>query len=327
MPARLPPLSLLHGDDEFAIAEHLADLKRRLGPPENVALNTTEFDARFLKLAEMRAASDAMPFLAAQRLVVVNNMVGKGGAITNRQFIDDLLQYLPSLPPFTALVLVATGALPNNSRLLKGVRETPGGEVLKFAVPEGGELIQWILGRAAAGGGEFAVDGAQALAMAAGDDPRMLAQEIDKLLAYVKWSRPVRGEDVERLTPAASHANIFNLVDSLGRREGRRAIAELHRLLDQPGQEPLSIFAMIVRQFRLLLLAREMLDNGSRANEIASRLKLHPYVADKIAVQSRRYSLAQLEQVYSRLLALDLAMKSGADQVMTLDLLVAGLTN
>ena len=140
------------------------------------------------------------------------------------------------------------------------------------------------------------------------------------------WSRPVRGEDVEHLTPAASHANIFKLVDALGQRQGRVAMTELLHLLDQPGQDPFSIFAMIIRQFRLLLLARELQDEGAHIPEIASGLEVQHFVAEKIAAQASRYTINQLEHIYTRLLELDIAMKSGADQLVTLDTLVAGLT-
>jgi DNA polymerase III delta subunit len=46
-------------------------------------------------------------------------------------------------------------------------------------------------------------------------------------------------------------------VDALGKREGKRAAHELHHLLDQ-GENPLGLLAMIVRQYRLLILVKEL---------------------------------------------------------------------
>lgn len=322
----LPNVALLYGDDDFAIAEHLAALAARLGAPDNAGLNLDEFDARRTGIGDLRAVCDTMPFLTPQRMAVVTHLENSSGALIDRPVIKDLIAYVPAVPEFTSLVLVVNGKLRDNNKLLKTVGEHPEGEVRRFDIPTGSELIAWIQSRAAAQGGEFDRDGAHALALAAGDEPRLAAHEIDKLLAYVNWSRPVRGEDVEQLTPAASHANIFNLVDALGQRRGRTAMRELRRLLDQPGQEPFSIFAMIVRQFRLLLSAKEMVAQGCRAPEIASVLGVRPFVADKLISQSRRYSAEHLERVYARLLELDVEMKSGADHLATLDMLVVGLT-
>ena len=101
---------------------------------------------------------------------------------------------------------------------------------------------------------------------------------------------------------------------------------ELDKLLSQPGQEPLSIFAMIVRQFRLLLQAKELVETRTPGNQMASQLKVPAFVADKLVQQSQRYSSAQLYQIYQHLLELDIAMKSGSDPATTLDRLVASLT-
>jgi DNA polymerase III delta subunit len=40
-------------------------------------------------------------------------------------------------------------------------------------------------------------------------------------------------------------------------------------------------------------------------------LKMHPYVADKLLIQARRFSLPDLEAEYHRLLDLDEAIKTG----------------
>jgi DNA polymerase-3 subunit delta len=86
--------------------------------------------------------------------------------------------------------------------------------------------------------------------------------------------------------------------------------------------------AMIVRQFRLLLLAREILDQGGLAKEVRSRLKLRTdFEAGKITEQARGFSLPTLEGVYRSLLDIDEAIKSGRiEDEVALDGMVAGFT-
>jgi DNA polymerase-3 subunit delta len=122
-----------------------------------------------------------------------------------------------------------------------------------------------------------------------------------------------------------SETDIFALVDALGNRDGQTAAAKFHQLLEnQDGQ---SIFPMIVRQFRLLLLCKELLESGVSETEAARILQLHPFVARKIYSQARQFNLPVLEEVYHSLLAIDAATKLGeVDPDVNLELWMAGLT-
>ena len=119
---------------------------------------------------------------------------------------------------------------------------------------------------------------------------------------------------------------IFNMVDALGQRNAQNAALYLHRLLDT-GEHPLSIFGMVVRQFRLLIQTRWLIDQRQTAPKITDRLKLHPYVAQKLYSQALRFTPPQLRAAYALLLETDLAIKTGGIEAETsLDLLVAKLT-
>ena len=84
------------------------------------------------------------------------------------------------------------------------------------------------------------------------------------------------------------------------------------RLRDE--QDAFSIFGMVVRQFRLLLLAREVLENHGN---VQKELKLHSFVAQKVMAQARKFSLESLENIYRHLLKVDEDAKTGQ---MLLDL-------
>jgi DNA polymerase III delta subunit len=54
-----------------------------------------------------------------------------------------------------------------------------------------------------------------------------------------------------------------------------------------------------------------MLDGGKGDKDIARQFGIHPYRAEKLAAQARRFSLGALERVYRRLLVLDEEIKTG----------------
>lgn len=156
-------------------------------------------------------------------------------------------------------------------------------------------------------------------------DLRLLDGEIAKLVTYAGPGRAVTPQDVAQLVPYVQQAVVFDLVDALGRREGRQAAILLHRLLDA-GENPMGILAMVVRQFRLIILVKDLAGRGENPASIAQTLGIHPFVARKLHTQSANFTLAQLERIYRYLLDLDVAIKTGDMTPETaLDLLVAGL--
>ena len=101
----------------------------------------------------------------------------------------------------------------------------------------------------------------------------------------------------------------------------------LRRLLEDG--DPLPLFGMIVRQFRLLIQVRELLDEnpGLSIDEMASEIGVHPFPIKKITPQAKLFNLPQLKRIFHQLSELDQAIKTGRlDDELALDLLIASLT-
>jgi DNA polymerase III subunit delta len=332
-----PSFYLLHGPDEFASAEYVAGLKEKMGDPSMASLNTTVFDGRTATLPELRSVCDTMPFLTKRRLVLVDGwltkLLSKGegdeadGApapASVKELLAALVAYLPELPETTALVFVEKRTLPASHAVLKAAVGKPWAFIKLFDTPKGPELANWIEKRAKAEGGSFAREAAQALG-AVEDDPRALGNEITKLLTYVNFARPVTVADVEALSPVGGETKIFDMVDAIGQRRAQVATRELHKLLEK--EDPLYVLGMIVRQYRLILQARELLDASQTENAVAQTLGLHPFPAGKICAQAKNMSLPVLEHIYHRLLDYDTDIKTGrTDPVSALEALVVSLT-
>ena len=318
-----PVVYLLHGEDEFAINQFISGLEDRLGDPGIATLNTSRLDGRNLSMDDLTTAVSAMPILAPRRLVVISRPLAALGSQPGREKFSQILN---RTPPSTALVLAEYKTLPGNHWLLAWARDAGSRAFIRlFSLRKGAEMSKWIQDQARAAGGSFTPQAAALLASLIGEDTRLAHQETHKLVAYVNYGRPVEPEDVEELTVSAIQGDIFVLVDALGNQDGRRAMGMLQRVLEV--QDTLSVFGMVVRQFRLLLLAREVLDAGGNERDVARLVKIHPYVAGKITAQGRHFSIQTLEAVYHRLLDIDEAVKTGRmDGGLALDTLVAAFT-
>jgi len=323
-----PVVYLLHGEDEFKISQFLSEMEAKLGDPAIASMNITYLDGGSLNIEELPASANAMPFLTKRRLVVIDNPLGRLKSPADRDRFKDILEKIPAS---TALVLVVPRTLKTDSDrthwLVKWAQQNPERVFMRtFLLPKGGMMARRIQDQAQQAGGTFSPQAAGLLASLVDGDPRLADQEIQKLLAYVNYNRPVETDDVETLTVNVGQANIFALVDALGNRDGRKAIGMLQRLKEQ--QDPFSIFGMVVRQFRLLLLTREMLDNGDSKGDIMKGLRVPSFVTDKLIFQARRFTLPALESIYHHLLEIDEGIKTGkipAD--LALDTLVAALTD
>jgi len=312
---------IFHGDDVYSQKETLADLTAKLGDPSLLELNTTHFEGP-VDFGHLRQACDSVPFLAKRRIVVVEDALSQSAG---RSFIDALVDYLPDLPESTRLFFLESQSLPGNHRLLKLASKAENGYVKAFNRPEGRSLDRWVQERVAEHGGSISPHAVHTLVSSAGNDLTLLANEIEKLVLFKQDDGAIEAEDVSRLCPYAAEASIFDLVDALGNRSGKQAATLLQKKL-QEGADPFYLFAMIVRQFRLLIQTKELAEDGRRPPAIADALHIHSFVAGKMYKQSQRFTLFQLEQIYAHLLETDVKVKTGqADMVTSLNLLVAAL--
>ena len=142
-----------------------------------------------------------------------------------------------------------------------------------------------------------------------------------------KWLIETYQAEVIAFAADVGQGDIFVLVDALGNRDGRKALGMLHRLLEY--QEYYTLFGMVVRQFRMILLTRDLLDHGGGNDEITRGLKLYnrPWLAGKYIAQARRFTPHDLRRIYRRLLEVDEAVKSSQmTGDLALETLAASLT-
>jgi DNA polymerase III subunit delta len=334
-----PTVYILHGDDREEIETRLHDFIARMGEPDMAEMNISRLDGKTSSLNDLRSAALAIPFLTERRLVIVEDALSPYSGQDKKLVRKDFLELMESLPQTTALVLV----IPDSRRYRKGAYEwetlkdkhwlidwaqkhSQQTFVMDCALPTDAEMVSWVKAKVTELGGSFTPPAVSILVDYVGNNTQRAAQEITKLLTYVNFDRPVDDNDVQQLTAQEQQANIFDMVDAIGDRNAQTALKTLHILLEE--SDVLPLFGMIVRQFRLLLQARELLDSGDSPDTIARTLKQHPYVAQKITRQAHHFDLPTLESIYHQLLKIDVDGKAGRMDVgLALDVLIAYLAS
>lgn len=297
----------------------LAQQMAKWGDLQLLALNTTLLEGKTLTLLALQTACQRVPFLAPYCVVQVENWLANK---PSADLTKTILAYLPNLPPTTQLIFLENQTVREGHALHKLATSEAQGQVQLFQLPKGAQLEGWIRQQVQQRQSQIAPAAVQWLAVNVGNDLPALENEIEKLTLYA----PKIGlEEVQKLSPYSATSNIFDLVDALGQRRSQRAGQLLQKQIEEGG-DPFYLFAMFVRQFRLLLQIRDCLDRREPSADLPKLLGVHPFVAQKLSQQAQRFTLQQLGQIYRQLLEIDLAVKSGkTDMETALTVLVAQL--
>ncbi|HSL45789.1 MAG TPA: DNA polymerase III subunit delta [Anaerolineales bacterium] len=308
-------LYFLYGNDEFAITRKLKEFESDFTDPTSADLNTARLDARSTSEDDLNNAVNAMPFLAKRRLVLLQNLSSKyNNPSTRKKF----LEFIEKTPETTRLVMYESVEPKEAEKhwLVKWAEKNNKLIQTKaFMLPRLKDMAGWIVNETKNQGGKIEPRAAEMLKDMVGVDTRQAGMEIAKLLAYANWARPITVQDVEAVCIVTSQQSVFDFVDALANGNGKSAQHLLHRLLES--EDEFSLWGMVVRQFRLLIQAREILDGRGNHNDVARALGVHPFVAEKAAQQAGRFSIESLEYIYRKLLTIDEGVKTSQ---MTLDL-------
>lgn len=326
---------ILFGADDYSLKSRLAELKKGWGDVESLGMNTTLFEARHLTPGQLINACNSIPFMAANRLVIVDGLLGlferkkesppssKKPARSDKSEFGEweaLVQYILGLPPSTQLVLI-DGNVSKSNLLFKKL--APLSQVQEFPALKGAAVQQWIQSRVAGYGGKISPQAVKLLADLAGDNLWVLANELEKLYLYA-GGRCIEEKDVLEITGYEREASVFAMVDAVVERRTSAAIQLLHQLL-AGGSPPPYLLVMITRQIRMIVQSKDLIAQRVSPEEIRGELGLSPsYRMDRLIKQASGYSMPRLVDIYGKLMETDQAIKTGKWKGdLALDLLIA----
>src|SRR4051812_32855872 len=342
---------VLWGTDRFTRDEQVRGLKRRMLSEPCGEYNLSILTGDTVKVSDVRAVADALPFMGDRRLVVVEGLLGRiagtakpsarrgrtsrAGTSTAKKATSkakapasddsapehtplmELTALLHELPESTALVLVEDQIDP---ALVESWLPKARAHIKGYDRPRPADLGRWIERRSKHHGGRIDAAAIRQLSQLAPDDLGLLDAELLKLITYAD-GRAVTLDDVTLLS-ASPEVTIFALLDAVGQNQRGPALTHLRQLF-QRGERSEAIIPQIAGSLRRLIMARELLDQGVRGGALAGKLGVHPFAAEKTERQARQYRVEQLEAALRLLLRTDQAIKTGeAEPELALELFI-----
>lgn len=326
---------VLQGDDALSIQEFIKNLIKKVDSGAFAEMNSVRLDGRAVQRSELANHINTLPMGGEKHLVIVDYALELLKAKADQEWLAEAAK---TFPETSMLVLVIPDSQKYKSGemvwlaagkghwLRKALKESGNAlEWIEKPLPSLREMPEWILQEAILQGAKIDRSAAAELANLVGNDLFQARQEIGKALSYCGKDETITRETVRLLCSQSREEEIFDMVDAVGQRDARKALGLLRALMqDQPIQY---IFTMLVRQVRLLIIVKEVMDRNGGEKDVISACGIAPFIARKLMDQGRRFSMQELEAIFRRLDCMDETSKTGTATLdVDLELLVAELS-
>jgi DNA polymerase-3 subunit delta len=301
--AGLRSIYLILGPEQYQCRQALSLLKKKALTPESCAFDYSEFCAGEDSIDEIIKSANTYPMLSPKRVALVNS--------TEKLKDSEQDKLLDSLKNFSSrgLLILLADDLDHRKKLYRTIRET--GCVAEFARLKGVALERWASAFIQREGRQISSAGMKKILDLTGADLQSLSAELEKLFIFAGKQKNVPDAAIDDLVRSSRQHKIFELLDAMSARNRDGALRVLEHLLSA-GESPIGIVAMMARQCRQLMVARDYLAQRMDAREIAAKLQVLPFLADKFMRQVRSADPLALKRTYIRLAEIDLRLKSSS---------------
>jgi DNA polymerase III subunit delta len=296
----LAPVVFLWGEESWLVDETIGRIEAIALAPEAREFNREVFYGDEAAAQAIVTAAQTLPWLGMRRLVLV-----RGVDALPRAADPPLVAYCKQPSPSTCLIFTAQRAEASRP-LFAFLLRLPW--AVRFRRLLERELSAWIEQRVAAKGCRISAAAAAALQEAVGNDLRLLANEIDKLVTFVGAEHTIEVESLTALTEDVREISVFELARllSVGNlAEALRAWGKFASSGEYPG---LALGAMIhhVRQLWRIKLAQH---TGIPPERLARELNIPTFTVRRLSAQAATIETERLRQWLEALLEADQTVK------------------
>lgn len=320
-------LYLISGSEQFLIQEARTQIVTTFVKEHTSDMDVAIHDMAETPIQEALADAETLPFLADKRVVIIKNpqFLTTQSEQKMDHDLNRLFTYIQNPSPYSIVIFEAPyDKLDTRKKIVKALQNNA--KMISAAPLKDQELIDWLFRRAKQLNMNVERLALEKLVHLIGTNLRQLQTELEKLALYVREDGYVTEELISLLVARSLEDNVFALIDHVVNRRFEQAFRTLYDLLKQ-NEEPIKIVSLLARQFRIIQQVNELVRSGFTQKQIASMLKLHPYVVKLARGQGRHFSTATCLRMIKELANADYKMKSGQmDKQLALELFLSKLS-
>ncbi len=307
---------LLYGREYYLIDNAIKNFKESLNE-SMIDFNLDVIDGKEVLLDQLLSSIETLPFMDDKKITIVKDFELLKGKRKNFSEGDEkyFIDYLDNISESTVLVFVVYGEVDKRKKIVKKIQEK--GIVFNCDKISDMDLFKWTKRKFESFG--TIIENAQVMYFIESQGYRDknsdktlsdLENEIIKISSFVGKENKVSNEIIDRLSQKKIENDIFKLIDYIGEKNSSSAIKILNDMIGE-GESVLGIFAMISRQFKIVLQVRSMQIEGASVNDICEKLSLRQFVVNKALKQSRNFSDDIIIDMLNFILENDFKIKNG----------------
>ncbi len=297
----IAPVYLLVGEESY-LRQYYRGLIKKAVLPEDDTVNLQIFSGEKTDPEEVIAQADTMPFFADHRLLILEDT----GFF--KKSCDVLNDYIPNLPAETVLVF-SERAGDKRQKLWKTVEKY--GWVQECPHPGRDAMGTWILKALAARNTRITGEAREKLLDVVHEDMWLAVREIDKLCAYTEGREGIVLADVQAVCTVPPQDKLFDMIRAIASGNQRETIRLYHDLLELQ-TKPLSILYNLQKEFREMLTAKDLRDQGFSTDMIAGKMKgKASWMVSRLLRQGSSFSEEEMRAVLTECARTEESIKTG----------------
>jgi DNA polymerase-3 subunit delta len=296
----LAPVVCLWGEESWLVDDTIGQIEAVALDPAAREFNRDVFYGDEAEAQAVVTAAQTLPWLGLHRLVLV-----RGADALPRSADPPLVAYCQQPSPSTCLIFTAQRVEPSRP-LFALLLKLPW--TVRFRRLLGRELSTWIEQRTAARGCRISADAVAALLEAVGNDLRLLANEIDKLVTFSGSEQAIEVESVSALTRDEREMSAFELARLLSVGDLAEALRAWGKFASSGEYPGLALGAIIhhVRQLWHIKLAQPA---GASPERLARELNIPAFTVRRLSAQASAIESEQLRHWLEALSQADQTLK------------------
>lgn len=324
MPAAAPekqPINvyLFYGEDTYSSAQKLELWRKRFEEKYGGETNIEILDGKTLNPAEFDTNINAMPFLAEKKLIIIKNFLAetkskakaddkpKPKSSAKAEAQRKVAETIEETPDFCLVIFHETEMPDRRSVLFQKINKV--GKAEEFQPLSPNEISKWIISKSIKDNFKISLNTSLYLSTYLSQNLWLIENELNKLSTYANGKEITR-EMIDSFVLPTLSSSIFKLTDNIAVKNLKESL-RIFNILIESGEDPIMIFFMIVRHFRILIQVQEMVEKRETQATMIKRLKQHPFVVQTMSRQAKNFSTEKIEQIYKKLLEIDRKVKTG----------------
>lgn len=320
---QLKSVYLIMGEELYLAEKYLKTLLAIINP--NNDQESLHYFNTTTNIRDITESLDSSPFFSERNIIICKDLKIFQDKLSSKDKEDEqyFLEYLPTIPEYSILILQYTqGKLDKRRKLIKTIDKL--GVVVECEPIAHWNIGEWLNTRLRELNLRFDREAYAYFLEAIKSMDKIslgfLDQELQKLTLYPKSSKSptqtqfiISRKFLEDNFASIPEISTFRLWEAIGDKNIALAL-ELFITQQQAGVHPLRLLKFLVRQVDQLWHVKIYLQERQSVKQIATTLKLHPFITEKIIKQAQHFSLATIEQMISDLAEADYKLKTGSNE-------------